>query len=156
MSENELTQLSTTGPVAVPSPIRPVDPIVDTTDDSISWEDIQAKAIAGTEIIGIPVPEWATMPDGSPRKAYLKMLSAREAIDMAKKILDPAKKADGLLELVQRCLVNPKTMEPIIPPAGIETFAKLSMKVFRRLQDACLDFNGMNDEKKEVEAAKNA
>jgi hypothetical protein len=131
-----------------------IDPTTANVDDSITWEHIQN---ASDIILGkMPVPEWGTMPDGSPRYAYLKMLSAREALDMAKKVTDPAKKADALLELVQRCLVNPKTLQSIVPPAGVETFAKRSIVVFRRLQDACMELNGMGDEAKEQEAAKNA
>jgi hypothetical protein len=130
-----------------------VDRSAATLDDSISWEDIQN---ASDITLGkMPVPEWGRMPDNSPRYAYLKMLSAREALDMAKRVTDPSKKTDALLELVQRCLVNPKTLEPIVPPAGISVFEKRSIVVFRRLQDACLEINAMGDEKKESEAAKN-
>jgi hypothetical protein len=122
-------------------------------DDSISWEDIQN---ASDITLGkMAVPEWGRMPDGSPRYAYLKMLSAREALDMAKRVTDPSKKADALLELVQRCLVNPKTLEPIVPPAGMSTFEKRSVIVFRRLQDGSMELNGMADDAKEMEAAKN-
>jgi hypothetical protein len=123
-------------------------------DDSISYEDIQN---ASDITLGkVPVPEWGTMPNGSPRYGYLKMLSAREALDMAKRVTDPSKKADALLELVQRCLVNPKTLEPIVPPSGMSTFEKRSIVVFRRLQDGAMELNGMGDDAKEQEAAKNA
>jgi hypothetical protein len=71
-----------------------VDPRNSVLDDSITFEDIQNA----TDItLGkVPVPEWGLMPDGSPKYAYLKILTAREALDMAKRVSDPGKKAVAL------------------------------------------------------------
>lgn len=133
--------------------IKPVDPAVTNTDDSLSWEDIQnAQDI---DLVPVDVPEWGKMPDGSPKKAYLKMLSAGEAIRLTKDLQDKEKRAEGMLEIVHRSLVDPKTRLPLVPPGKMAVFASKSVRVFTRLQKRALEINGMQDEVKEIEAAKN-
>lgn len=135
-------------------PMKPIDPAVTDTSNAISWEDI--KSASDIELLPIPVPEWGKMPDGSPKMAYLKMLTAREAIDLTKRLNDPKMRAEGMLEIVHRTLVNPVTLQPIVPASQIEVFAGKAVKLFTRLQKAALEMNGMVDDKKDAEEVKNA
>jgi hypothetical protein len=130
-----------------------VDPNTSAMNDSLTWEDIENAD--DLSLVAHDVPEWGKMPDGSPKKAYLIMLSARETITMTKKLQDPAKKADGMIEIVAKCLVNPNTRLPLVPAHKMKTFAERSVKVFTRLQKECMRINGMLDEKTEAELAKN-
>lgn len=114
-----------------------------TTEDILAADDSELKPVT--------IPEWKK--NGADGLAYLKVMSAKDAMRFGELMADPARRPDAMLRLVGFCLVNAKG-ERLMPDAMLEKFREKSVKVYMRLQKIALELNGFTDDEKATESAK--
>lgn len=100
-------------------------------------EILNAKDI---EYVTVVVPEWK----GSVR---LRTLSAEEVADYVEATTGPAK-TNAMALMLMRSAVKEDDSQLFADVSKIEQVRKRSMRAFMRLQDACLELNGLTEKAK--------
>lgn len=111
----------------------------------LSFEDITAKS--DIETIDVEVPEWGGV-------VRLTMLSGEQMVTFWEK--NKKSENEGIVNLIAMSAVK-EDGTPLF--ASAEHVAKLktkSFKVLKRLSEAALRLNGLDDKKKQEEEVKNA